>query len=141
MSRDRLLLMRGFAGGVLAALLGALILGGAGRHSQGDRGGKQAPKTDQPRAAPATTDGKLRIIAFGAHPDDCELKVAGVGARWAALGHHVKFVSVTNGDIGHWRMAGGPLAQRRTAEVKKCAQILGIETEVLDIHDGELLPT
>src|ERR671925_251768 len=83
-------------------------------------------------------DKKLRIIAFGAHPDDCELKAGGVAARWAAQGHHVKFVSVTNGDIGHWKMAGGPLAQRRTAEVKRSAGILGIETEVLDIHDGEL---
>ena len=60
---------------------------------------------------------------------------------WAAKGHHVKFVSVTNGDIGHWGMAGGPLAQRRTAEVERCAEILGIHTQVLDIHDGELLPT
>lgn len=86
-------------------------------------------------------DGKLRIIAFGAHPDDCEFKLGGTAAKWAALGHHVKFVSVTNGDIGHWRMAGGPLAQRRTAEVQKAARILGITTEVLDIHDGELMPT
>jgi LmbE family N-acetylglucosaminyl deacetylase len=93
-----------------------------------------------PRSASQANDGKLRIICFGAHPDDCELRAAGVGAKWAALGHHVKFVSVTNGDIGHWSMAGGPLAQRRTAEVKKCAKILGIETEVLDIHDGELIP-
>jgi N-acetylglucosamine malate deacetylase 1 len=57
------------------------------------------------------------------------------------LGYKVKFVSVTNGDIGHHQLAGAPLARRRTEEVKKCAQILGIETEVLDIHDGELLPT
>ena len=48
---------------------------------------------------------------------------------------------MTNGDIGHWREAGGPLAQRRRAEVERCAKILGIETEVLDIHDGELMPT
>lgn len=86
-------------------------------------------------------DGKLHIICFGAHPDDCELRAAGVGAKWSALGHHVKFVSVTNGDIGHWREAGGPLAQRRNAEVQRAADVLGIETEVLDIHDGELLPT
>lgn len=86
-------------------------------------------------------DGKLRIIVFGAHPDDCELKAAGTAALWAAQGHHVKFVSVTNGDIGHAQMAGGPLAQRRTAEVKEAAKVLGIETEVLDIHDGELMPT
>jgi LmbE family N-acetylglucosaminyl deacetylase len=86
-------------------------------------------------------DGKLRIIVFGAHPDDCELKAGGTAALWAAQGHHVKFVSVTNGDIGHAKMAGGPLARRRIAEVKEAAKVLGIETEVLDIHDGELMPT
>ena len=83
----------------------------------------------------------LRIIVFGAHPDDCELKAGGVATKWAALGHKVKFVSVTNGDIGHHEMAGGPLAQRRTEEVTEAATILGIETEVLDHHDGELMPT
>lgn len=92
-------------------------------------------------AAAQGDDGKLRIIVFGAHPDDCELKAGGTAALWAAQGHHVKFVSVTNGDIGHAVMAGGPLAKRRAAEVKKAAEILGIESEVLDIHDGELMPT
>jgi len=86
-------------------------------------------------------DEKLRIICFGAHPDDCELKVGGTAALWAAQGHHVKFVSVTNGDIGHWRDSGPPLARRRKAEVEACAKVLGIATEVLDIHDGELEPT
>jgi len=83
----------------------------------------------------------LRIIAFGAHPDDCEFRAGGTAAKWAKLGHKVKFVSVTNGDIGHSIIAGGPLALRRTAEVQEAAKILGIETEVLDIHDGELMPT
>jgi LmbE family N-acetylglucosaminyl deacetylase len=86
-------------------------------------------------------DGKLRIIAFGAHPDDCELQAGGVGALWARQGHHVKFVAVTNGDIGHWREAGGPLALRRKREVQEAARILGTHVEVLDIHDGELEPT
>ncbi|MGC8638807.1 MAG: PIG-L deacetylase family protein [Isosphaeraceae bacterium] len=83
----------------------------------------------------------LRIIVFGAHPDDCELSTGGTAARWAKAGYKVKFVSVTNGDIGHHQIAGAILARRRTAEVKRCAKILGIETEVLDNHDGELLPT
>ena len=86
-------------------------------------------------------DGKLRIIAFGAHPDDCEFKMGGTAVKWAQQGHHVKLVSVTNGDIGHWRMAGGPLAKRRTAEVHEAARRIGTTAEVLDIHDGELLPT
>jgi N-acetylglucosamine malate deacetylase 1 len=93
--------------------------------------------------ATAQTESKapLRIIVFGAHPDDCELEAAGTAARWAKAGYKVKFVSVTNGDIGHYQIAGAILARRRTAEVKRCAEILGIETEVLDNHDGELLPT
>src|SRR5688500_10363093 len=89
----------------------------------------------------AAQDRKLRIICFGAHPDDCELRAGGVGAMWAAKGHDVKFVSVTNGDIGHWREAGGPLALRRTKEVQEASKILGTNVEVLDIHDGELMPT
>jgi LmbE family N-acetylglucosaminyl deacetylase len=86
-------------------------------------------------------DGKLRIIVFGAHPDDAEYKTAGVAVKWARLGHYVKLVSVTNGDIGHWKEAGGPLAQRRAAEAAACAKKLGVTSQVLDIHDGELLPS
>ena len=84
---------------------------------------------------------KLRIICFGAHPDDAEYKSGGTAALWAELGHEVKLVSVTNGDIGHWQMSGGALAKRRTAESALVAKRLGVESEVLDIHDGELLPT
>lgn len=91
--------------------------------------------------AGAQEDGKLRIIAFGAHPDDAEYRVGGTAAMWAKLGHKVKLVSVTNGDIGHWQQAGGALAQRRTAESKAVARDLGITYEVMDIHDGELEPT
>ena len=83
----------------------------------------------------------LRIMAFGAHPDDAELKAGGTAALWAAQGHKVKFVAMTNGDVGHFSEAGGPLATRRKAEVQQCAKIFGIETEVLDIHDGELMPS
>ncbi|MCJ7730138.1 MAG: PIG-L family deacetylase, partial [Sedimentisphaerales bacterium] len=95
----------------------------------------------QQTSVPGAEEGKLRIIVFGAHPDDCEIRAGGVAAMWAAQGHKVKFVSTTNGDIGHATMAGGPLAKRRTEEVKSAAKVLGIETEVLDIHDGELMPT
>jgi LmbE family N-acetylglucosaminyl deacetylase len=97
--------------------------------------------SERARTAKAASPGKLSVIAFGAHPDDCEIRAGGVAAMWAAQGHKAKFVSTTNGDIGHWKMAGGQLAQRREAEVQKAAKILGIETEVLDNHDGELMPT
>ncbi len=86
-------------------------------------------------------EGKIRVIAFGAHPDDCDIRAAGTAALFAKLGHAVKFVSVTNGDAGHQALKGAPLAQRRLGEAKESARRLGIEYEVLNNHDGELLPT
>src|SRR5690349_18344387 len=83
---------------------------------------------------------QLRIIAFGAHPDDAELKFAGTAALFAAQGAKVKLVAMTNGDVGHFSQAGGPLAQRRKAEVEACHAQLGVATDVFDIHDGELMP-
>jgi LmbE family N-acetylglucosaminyl deacetylase len=84
---------------------------------------------------------KLRVIAFGAHPDDCDGRAGGLAAKYAAAGHLVKFVSVTNGDAGHHEQGGGALARRRRAEALEAGRRIGIEYEVLDNHDGELLPT
>lgn len=82
----------------------------------------------------------LRILVFGAHPDDCELRCGGMALKWRALGHAVKFVSVTNGDTGHHEMGGGPLARRRYQEAQCAAQVADIEYEVYDLHNGELEP-
>jgi LmbE family N-acetylglucosaminyl deacetylase len=83
----------------------------------------------------------VRVIAFGAHPDDCDLKAGGLAAKFTALGHKVKFVSLTNGDAGHQSEGGGQLAMRRRAEAQEAARRMGIDYEVLDNHDGRLLPT
>lgn len=91
-------------------------------------------------AAQTPAPRQLRIIAFGAHPDDAELKFAGTAALFAAQGAKVKLVAMTNGDVGHFSQAGGPLAQRRKAEVEACHAQLGVATDVFDIHDGELMP-
>src|SRR6478736_2362944 len=91
-------------------------------------------------AAQLPTSRPLRIVAMGAHPDDAEQKFGGTGALFAAQGAKVKLVAMTNGDVGHFSQAGGPLAQRRKAEVEACHKQIGVDTEVLDIHDGELMP-
>ena len=82
-----------------------------------------------------------RLLVFGAHPDDCDIKAGGLAALYAQKGHRVKFVSVTNGDAGHHQMGGEPLAKRRNAEAQAAAKVLGIEYELLDNHDGHLEPT
>ncbi|MDH3708961.1 MAG: PIG-L family deacetylase [Cyclobacteriaceae bacterium] len=84
----------------------------------------------------------LRIIAIGAHPDDCDYKFGGTAALLASMGHQVKFLALTSGDAGHQSQGGGALANRRRAEAKEAGSRLGIaEYETLDNHDAELLPT
>lgn len=84
---------------------------------------------------------RLRVLVFGAHPDDCDFTAGGVAALYARQGHQVLFISVTNGDAGHHEVGGARLAQRRRAEATAAGAMIGIRYELLDIHDGELLPT
>jgi LmbE family N-acetylglucosaminyl deacetylase len=87
-------------------------------------------------------DEVLNIVVLGAHPDDCEGDAGGVALLYARLGHHVKFVSLTNGDAGHYSKGGGALAKIRMAEAQEAGKRLGVkEYVVLDNHDGELMPT
>lgn len=104
----------------------------------------QAADAQEPapgRTQAPSSDGKLNVIAFGAHPDDCDQGAGGAAALWAALGHRVRFVSVTNGDAGHQTEGGGALAARRRAEAQEAGRRIGVEYVVLDNHDGQLLPT
>ncbi len=83
----------------------------------------------------------MNIVILGAHPDDCEAYAGGTAVKWARGGHNVLFVSLTNGDAGHHEMGGGALARRRRCEAAQSAQRGGVQTVILDHHDGELLPT
>jgi LmbE family N-acetylglucosaminyl deacetylase len=100
--------------------------------------GSRAVHAQQP-AQPAAA-APLNIIAFGAHPDDCDIRAGGTAAKWAAMGHKVRFVAVTNGDAGHQTQGGGALASRRRAEAQEAGRRIGVDYVVLDNHDGELLP-
>ncbi len=87
-----------------------------------------------------TAQEKSRIIVIGAHPDDCDSDAGGIAALLAEMGHAVKFVAVTNGDAGHHKIQGKALAERRYAETQEVAKRLGVKYDVLDNHDGMLLP-
>lgn len=83
----------------------------------------------------------INVIVFGAHPDDCDIDAGGTAILLARMGHKVKFVSLTNGDAGHYDKGGGALAKIRIAEAKEAGKRFGVEYTVLDNHDGELMPT
>jgi len=84
---------------------------------------------------------QLRILVFGAHPDDAEFHAGGLMALHAARGNHVRVVSVSDGSAGHQSMARSPLALRRRDEAHRSAALIGCEVEVWPHLDGELAPT
>lgn len=86
-------------------------------------------------------DGKIRIIMIGAHPDDCDEDGGGTAILFAKMGYAVKFVAVTNGDAGHQTLKGTALANRRFAEAQEAAKRFGVAYDILDNHDGQLMPS
>jgi LmbE family N-acetylglucosaminyl deacetylase len=84
----------------------------------------------------------VRVICIGAHPDDCEIGFGGTAAKFAAAGHAVKFLSVTNGQAGHHLHSPAETAALRQQEAQEAGARLGIaEVEVLSNRDGELTPS
>ena len=83
---------------------------------------------------------KLRVVIFGAHPDDPD-KAGGTAYKWAQAGYDVLLVSVTNGDAGHQTIKAGKLAKMRREEARKAGEVIGVRYITLNNHDGQLMPT
>jgi LmbE family N-acetylglucosaminyl deacetylase len=89
----------------------------------------------------ASSQEPVNVVVIGAHPDDCDVDAGGTAVLFARAGHNVVFISLTNGDAGHFNTGGGALAKIRRAEAKEAGKRLGVKYIVLDNHDGELMPT
>lgn len=84
-----------------------------------------------------------RVAAIMAHPDDADFICGGTAARWAADGHHITFVVITNGDKGSdfRELDGEELARTREEEQRAAAAILGVKEVVfMRREDGMLVP-
>lgn len=84
---------------------------------------------------------KLKILVIGAHPDDCDIVMGGTAIKFANKGHAVRFVSVTNGNAGHYSLRGDELASVRANEAREAGRTAGIEYEILGANDGMLEET
>jgi N-acetylglucosamine malate deacetylase 1 len=83
---------------------------------------------------------KLRVLFIGAHPDDCEYLAGGTAIKFKSLGHIVKFLSITNGDTGHYSICREELAKIRRIEAENAGLLYDIESEVLGISSNQLVP-
>jgi N-acetylglucosamine malate deacetylase 1 len=77
------------------------------------------------------------LLAFGPHPDDIEIGMAGTVAKHAALGARVGLCDLTRGELGS---NGTP--ETRVQEGDAAARVLGAAWRVnLGLPDGGLSPT
>ena len=87
----------------------------------------------------------MHILYIGAHPDDCDFACGGSAVLFAQRGAAVKFVSVTNGDRGHYYPEyiedRERLAERRMEEARRAVAVFGGAFECLDVHDGDVYVT
>ena len=77
-----------------------------------------------------------RALMIGAHPDDCEFKTSGTTIKMVEKGFIIKYVSLTNGETGHFNKGGGEVALIRKDEAKAVGKLAGIEYDVFDIKSN-----
>lgn len=87
----------------------------------------------------------LHVLCIGAHPDDNEIAVGGTAALMRRRGDVVRFVSVTNGNKGHFKPEyiedPSILVARREKEATRAVAVVEAEYQSLDIPDGEVYVT
>ncbi|MHA1110927.1 MAG: PIG-L deacetylase family protein [Promethearchaeota archaeon] len=79
---------------------------------------------------------EYKIMGIGAHPDDIEIVSGGLALLGTKLGYKFKFVSVTNGNVGHHKIKSDELAIVREKEAQAAASALGGEYKSLNVDDG-----
>jgi len=83
----------------------------------------------------------MRVLAFGAHPDDIEFQVGGTLAKYAARGDEIYMAVVTNGNIGSFRMSKEEIAATRKKEAQNSADLIGAKLIWMNFEDEFLFDT
>ncbi len=83
---------------------------------------------------------RLKVMVIAAHPDDADLLTGGLTLKLTKRGHKVKYLAITNGNLGHYKINPIELAEIRRKEAERSAAILGAEYESLNIDDGYVFP-
>jgi LmbE family N-acetylglucosaminyl deacetylase len=83
----------------------------------------------------------MRVLAFGAHPDDIEYYYAGTLAKMAKRGDQIFMCIATNGEIGSYNTSREETAAIRKKEAQASCDIIGAEMMWLGFEDEMLFDT
>ena len=136
---------RNFLGGAAFAAAAGLS---SGASAQG--GGKETVvgKRRFVAACPNATDaiartpGPIRVMMIGAHPDDTDITCGGLAVKLIDLGYKVKFVSITDGRMGHHLLSPDQTAKTRRAETLEAEKRFGLDGyDIYGYPDCGLIPS
>ena len=82
---------------------------------------------------------QLKVLMLGAHLDDNDFCGGGIALKYLERGHRVRFLSMCNGCGGHHELKPEEIAARRYQEAQAVAKLTGIEYDVWDINDCEIV--
>ena len=82
----------------------------------------------------------MNILMIGAHADDCDILASGLALKYKRDGHRVRFLAMTDGSAGHHLLGRAETAARRLQETREVEKLTGIEYDVWDVPDGQLMP-
>ena len=86
--------------------------------------------------------GPIRVMVIGAHPDDADITCGCFALKLIAQGCKVKFVSVTDGRMGHHRHTPEETARIRRDETVEAARRFGLDGyDIYGYPDCGLIPT
>ena len=84
----------------------------------------------------------MRIVGFGAHPDDVEFFFFGLLLACQANGHEIGWVIATDGRLGftegYGNLSQAELAGLRQKEAMAAGELIGVRPVLLDWPDGSL---
>lgn len=81
----------------------------------------------------------LKVMMIGAHLDDNDFCGGGTALRYLENGAKVRFLSLCNGCGGHYAHTPEEIATRRYQEAQNVAKLTGLQYDVWDIPDCELV--
>lgn len=128
---------------------GAAALAAAGVSKEAAQAGPKPAKRRFVGACPANSreftsrrPGPVRVMVIGAHPDDADIVCGGTAIRLIERGFKVKFVSVTDGRMGHHLRSPEETAEIRRRETLEAARRMKLDGyDIYGYPDCGLYPT
>lgn len=80
----------------------------------------------------------MKILVFGAHPDDAEIACGGTMAKYRKGGHEVSVIHACNGNKGDYLTPSDQLADIRCKEAVMAGKVIGASVSCLGFGDAEI---